>query len=171
MKTAPLRKERCCFCVKREKMPHPRRSVSLPCVGGGGSPLGLTEGVYGWMLQKCADPSEECLPLGEGGPAQAGPDEGRDALSILRVGAAACPARSNFIRQTGEALAFPWRGRCHGLRSVTDEVEGCSVVPTYGDDWQLRPHPSALAGCQLPLHAGSLFLCPGEPLRRFLLLW
>ena len=69
----------------------------------------------------------------------------------MRVGAAACPARSNFIRQTGEALAFPWRGRCHGLRSVTDEVEGCSVVPTYGDDWQLRPHPSALAGCQLPL--------------------
>ena len=33
------------------------------------------------------------------GPAQAGPDEGRDAVSFLRVGAAACPARSNSIRR------------------------------------------------------------------------
>ena len=32
-----------------------------------------------------------------------------------------------------------------------DEVEGNSVVPTYGDHWWLRPHPSALAGCQLLL--------------------
>ena len=30
--------------------------------------------------------------------------------------------------------AFPWRGRCHA-KSVTDEVEGNSFVPTYGDDW------------------------------------
>ena len=33
------------------------------------------------------------------GPAQAGPDEGRDAVSFLRVGAPACPARSNSIRR------------------------------------------------------------------------
>ena len=34
---------------------------------------------------------------------------------------------------------------------VTDEVEGSSVVPTYGDNRWLRPHQSALAGCQLLL--------------------
>ena len=46
--------------------------------------------------------------------------------------------------EPGEAKAFPWRGRCHGLRSVTDEVEGNSVVPTYGDNRWLRPHQSQL---------------------------
>mgnify|MGYP000497427824 CR=1 FL=1 len=33
---------------------------------GGVSPK-VTEGVYGWILWKAADPSEGCLPLGEGG--------------------------------------------------------------------------------------------------------
>ena len=37
--------------------------------------------------------------------------------------------------------AFPWRGRCHA-KSVTDEVEGSSVVLSHGDDWWLRPHQS-----------------------------
>ena len=32
-----------------------------------------------------------------------------------------------------------------------DEVEGHSVVPTYGDDWQLQPHQSQLTLRQLPL--------------------
>ena len=27
----------------------------------------MTEGVYGRTMQKCPDPSEKCLPLGEGG--------------------------------------------------------------------------------------------------------
>ena len=34
---------------------------------------------------------------------------------------------------------------------VTDEVEGNSVVPTYGDNRQLRPHQSQLTLRQLPL--------------------
>ena len=34
---------------------------------------------------------------------------------------------------------------------VTDEVEGSNFVPTYGNNRSLRPHQSALAGCQLPL--------------------
>ena len=46
--------------------------------------------------------------------------------------------------------AFPWRGRCHA-KSVTDEVEGNSVVPTYGDNRSLRPHQSQLTLRQLPL--------------------
>ena len=46
--------------------------------------------------------------------------------------------------------------RCHA-KSVTDEVEVHSVAPTYGDNRQLRPHQSALAGCQLPLQ-GKPFL-------------
>ena len=46
--------------------------------------------------------------------------------------------------------AFPWRGRCHA-KSVTDEVEGSNFVPTHGEERSLRPHQSALAGCQLPL--------------------
>ena len=75
------------------------------------------------------------------------------------AGAAACPDAPNSIRRTGEALAFPWRGR-QAPFGVTDEVEGCSVVPTYGDDWQLRPHQSALAGCQLPLHRGAFSSVP-----------
>ena len=31
------------------------------------TPSGVTEGVYGWRSQKGTDPSEGCLPLGEGG--------------------------------------------------------------------------------------------------------
>ena len=27
----------------------------------------MTEGVYGRTMQKCPDPAEKCLPLGEGG--------------------------------------------------------------------------------------------------------
>ena len=51
------------------------------------------------------------------------------------VGAWACPARSNFIRQTGVAEGFPSRGRLLGW---------CfGFVPT-------APHPSALTGCHLP---------------------
>ena len=38
-----------------------------------------------------------------------------------------------------------------------DEVEGHSVVPTYGDDWRLRPHQSQLTLRQLPLQ-GKPFL-------------
>ena len=37
--------------------------------------------------------------------AQAMTDEGRDAVSFLRVGAAACPARSNSIRKNKCGLA------------------------------------------------------------------
>ena len=44
-----------------------RRGVWLPCVGGAVCLQRQTEGVYGRRLQKCADPSEGCLPLGEGG--------------------------------------------------------------------------------------------------------
>ena len=36
-------------------------------VGGAVCLQRQTEGVYGRRLQKCADPSEGCLPLGEGG--------------------------------------------------------------------------------------------------------
>ena len=54
--------------------------------------------------------------------------------------------------------AFPWRGRCHA-KSVTDEVEGNSVVPTYGDNRSLRPHQSQLTLRQLPLQ-GKPLLCP-----------
>ena len=55
-----------------------------------------------------------------------------------------------------QTKAFPWRGRCHA-KSVTDEVEGSNFVPTHGDKRSLRPHQSALAGCQLPLQ-GKPFL-------------
>ena len=51
----------------------------------------------------------------------------------------------------GQRKAFPWRGRCHGPLPVTDEVEGNSVIPTYGDNRSLRPHQSQLTLRQLPL--------------------
>ena len=43
---------------------------------------------------------------------------------------------------------------------VTDEVEGRNFVPTYGDNRSLRPHQSALAGCQLPLQGKPLLRGP-----------
>ena len=94
------------------------------------------------------------------------------------VGAAACPARQlpTFERQkstlnlTGQRKPSPG-GWCSAQRiqnlydcqwqsylyyggpaqAGPDEVEGNSVVPTCGDNRSLRPHQSALAGCQLPL--------------------
>ena len=39
-----------------------RRGISLPCVGGGGTPLGVTEGVYGSNLVGGYRPSELRLP-------------------------------------------------------------------------------------------------------------
>ena len=47
--------------------------------------------------------SEKSLPQG--------PDEGRDAVSIMTVGAAACPARPNFIRRTRRGGRLPLEGK------------------------------------------------------------
>ena len=41
--------------------------LRLPACRGSCQSEGLTEGVYGWTKQKGTDPSEGCLPLGEGG--------------------------------------------------------------------------------------------------------
>ena len=38
-----------CFFVRWEMKGSPPARRSLPCVGGGGCPLGQTEGVYGWI--------------------------------------------------------------------------------------------------------------------------
>ena len=57
-----------------------------------------------------------------------------------------------------QTKAFSLGRRCHA-KSVTDEVEGSNFVPTHGDERSLRPHQSALAGCQLPLQ-GKPFASP-----------
>ena len=57
-----------------------------------------------------------------------------------------------------QTKAFSLGRRCHA-KSVTDEVEGSNFVPTQGDERSLRPHQSALAGCQLPLQ-GKPFASP-----------
>ena len=98
-------------------------------------------------------------------------DEGRDAGSFLSV-AAACPDAHEFHTQKPAGRKKPSPGGwCSAQRiqnlydcqwqsylyyggpaqAGPDEVEGHSVVPTYGENRQLRPHPSALKGCQLLL--------------------
>ena len=83
--------------------------LRLPACRGSCQSEGLTEGVYGWRSQKGTDPSEGCLPLGEGGTPLGVTDEGRDVPSVLFVGAATClaptmPRRGLFLNsQTGSA--------------------------------------------------------------------
>ena len=52
--------------------------------------------------------------------------------------------------ETAERKASPG-GEAGATSVATDEVEGNSVVPTYGDNRQLRPHQSQLTLRQLPL--------------------
>ena len=74
--------------------------------------------------KKVKSPGEakNSLPLGEGGRPQGRPDEGRDALSILCVGAAACPARSNSIRRNGGARSLPLQGKPFSVPSVSFSI-------------------------------------------------
>ena len=67
----------------------------------------VTGGVYGRTMQKCPDPSEKCLPLGEGGPAQAGPDEveGNSVVPTYVI-----IASFDLISQPLRAASFPSRG-------------------------------------------------------------
>ena len=65
--------------------------------------------------------------------------------------------KASLRRTVHFCVVQPYTPSVTGLWPVTDEVEGNSVVPTYGDDFYLRPHQSALKGCQLPLQ--------GKPLR------
>ena len=55
------------------------------------------------------------------------------------------------VPRAAKKKLYDCRWQSYLYYGVTDEVEGRNAVPTCGENRQLRPHQSALAGCQLLL--------------------
>ena len=73
----------------------------------------MTEGVYGRTMQKCPDPAEKCLPLGEGGFAKQRRMRGGRAISVA-------PSK-----------AFPW-GLCPAQRiEIFMTADGSHTIPKW----------------------------------------
>ena len=87
----------------------------------------MTEGVYGRTMQKCPDPSEKCLPLGEGGFAKQRRMRGGRQFDFECRGEA-CPASYPAVTEwLKSTLALPGQRKaplCRGSSQSKGLTEG-----------------------------------------------
>ena len=99
-------------------------------------------------------------------------DEGRDAVSFLSVGAAACPDALEFHTQKRQSVSLPCVGGGGPRLRGSEGVYGSNFVGDYRTIASSKPiafTPSVATNvATAPPTQGSLFLCPGGLFRRFL---